>query len=252
MTVSVGKQLSFRLITGLLLLLLFPLGPARAEETGADWCGDLMKWVEANRANLPRTYEEISALHPVYRRAIYGYLPAETKSALWRAQFERYLSGSQLTGEQRSLLLESLQWVTPRTFVLLDGKNRPARARLVRYLEDFDARAQKAFGRERAQEIFSTLGPASVEDRFFSSPQAPLAISTDVEPPPPPPEPVAGPVACSCSRSHTECPSGYTCTGNHACNRITNGCGPIYARVDCDGLCEKPEPFDEDPVEINP
>lgn len=251
MKVSVRKQISFRLAATLVLLWFVSMGTARAEETGASWCDDLMKWIEANRTDLPQTYEEISALHPTYRRAIYGFLPAETKSALWRTQFERYLSGSQLTEEQRSLLLEALQSVTPRTFALLDGKSRPARARLVRYFEDFEARALKAFGPERTQEIFSTIGPASIEDRFFSAPRELLTSSTSLEPSPSP-DPSPGPVACSCSRSHKECPSGYTCTGNHACNRVTNGCGPFYARVDCDGLCEKPEPAAEDPIGTTP
>lgn len=234
----------------LVLSSLTPTAWGAPQKASPSSCDGVFEWVAANRDNLPRTYDEISTLHPAYRRAIYTTLSPEERSELWRTQFERYLaSGLRLTKEQRGLLREALGFSTPLTFALLGERTNPERADLLRYLDDFEARSKRAFGDERSRAIFGMLGPASVEDMFFSAAVEPSPYPS----PDPSPDPSPGPIACSCARTGDDCPKGYACTGNHACNRIVNGCGGVIFKLDCDGLCEQPAPdSDPDPDPVDP
>jgi hypothetical protein len=235
-----AARIQYRLILCVLLSIAFlgsVPGAAQAQpQIGRYSCDVALNWVAAHRDNLPQTYEALSALHPVYRRAVYGVLSSTTKSALWRTQFERYLSRKNLTQEQRGLLLEAIQLSSPRTFDLIVGGEPPAHTRLMQYLDEFNVRSAKAFGSERVREIFGMIGPASVEELFFGAPEKSLSDSPSPDPSP------SQPVACSCNRERNNCPSGYACSALQACNRITNGCGTILMSRDCDGLCLQPSP----------
>lgn len=231
-----------RPVLTLLLVLVFfaPAASGAAQKPNLSACDGIFAWVDAHRNNLPRTYDEISTLHPAYRRAVYTTLSAEEKSELWRTQFDRQLAtGSRLTAQQRGLLNEAREFSTPLTFSLLVDNQSVARAGLLAYLGDFDVRAKKAFGEERARAIFGMLGPASVEDMFFSAATAPG------DPDSPSPTPDA--TACSCSRNASDCPKNYACSGSSACNRIVNGCGGVIWKSDCDGLCKEPTAVSDPP-----
>ncbi|MBB5135012.1 phage tail protein X [Thermocatellispora tengchongensis] len=114
-------------------------------------------WVEANRHRLPRTYAEFSRFPIAHRRAIYNALGPSARSALWVEQLTRYLDANPgLPAEQRQVLTDAMALLRDERAHRHDAAGLPLLHEELRRLE---ARGIAAFGRDRARDLFATLGP---------------------------------------------------------------------------------------------
>ncbi|MCD9196136.1 bacteriocin fulvocin C-related protein [Streptomyces albireticuli] len=163
------------------------------------------KWVEANRARLPRDYEAFAAHEMPYRQAIFAALAPADRSRLWLEHLERYRGSHQdLTAEQRGVLDRAgVVFGRESTFT---GMN----AALHQELESLRKDAIAILGREEGRAALATLGPV---------PAAPLP-------------------GCTCSCYSDWCsPNGCVCCVRDCwCQPKLNGCGTAFAYL-CFGTC---------------
>ncbi|WP_163505214.1 bacteriocin fulvocin C-related protein [Fodinicola acaciae] len=65
-------------------------------------------WVAANRANLPTSYDEVTAYPMAHRQAIFSALAPQTRRQLWAEQLARYEAAHrELDAAQRAVLAEA-------------------------------------------------------------------------------------------------------------------------------------------------
>jgi hypothetical protein len=111
------------------------------------------EWV-ANLAQRPTSYQDVTALPMVRRRAVYGLSSVDTKVALWQEHLRRYRQGHpDLTGAQTALL-DSVSAAVP---ALLGAGRDASRVEAAR------ARAVEVLGHDRAVAAFGVLGAAGTE-----------------------------------------------------------------------------------------
>lgn len=67
-------------------------------------CVRAEEWVEAHKGALPQFYDQVVSYPMAHRRAIFGNLTPEARSALWRENLRRFAIGRELTAEQQGYL----------------------------------------------------------------------------------------------------------------------------------------------------
>lgn len=202
---------------------LFLPAQAQAEKE----CARVERWLKQNEGNLPRTYEELSILPVTYRRAVFGTLPAEEKSELWRNHLTTYLEAhSDLTSRQRKLIEKAIDMVTPEMFS--SSPRDPRWEKLVfRPSRALELQAKKVFQPEQIQEIFAQLGPSDLDDRqpFLEKLQEDNGGEQ------------AEASACSCATTSPYCPTNYWCYyRQNNCTIIRDQCGTFWTHH-CNGHC---------------
>lgn len=188
------------------------------------------EWAVANRATLPSTLERMAPYPAAYRLAAFRQLSPEVRSSLVRAHFALFESRFTLTAEQRQVLNEMLQIVTPEAYV--DQGNEEARAKM-------KPLCQKLSGMLSKEELaaFGTLGVTAPSEprvthfaRVLKNVVAPYVAEATT----------AGArqgQKCTClsTSSCSGCAlSGGTCTPGGCSGGIFCGCGFLFS---CDGLC---------------
>jgi hypothetical protein len=199
------------------LLLLGPMQPVKAiPEKTASIQRDSSLVSDQALVN----YEEFSRLTLLKRKLIYSNLSPEVQSELWRAQLWRYLVSEDLTLEQRTVLLEALQFASPLLFASNKDRKQSTYRRNIRKLKNLEIRALKAFGFEKVGRIFTELG--SIDGNL----QVLAEDGSGGEHP-----------NCACARESDYCGSSSHCSsGPTLCLVVASDCGTFWA-YDCDGLC---------------
>lgn len=173
------------------------------------------KWVEANKANLPQTYEAFSAHDLEHRRAIYNALSPQTRSRLWITHLEEYRSSHpSMTADQNAAFNAAMELVS-------DSENlaSPITEEMHHRLNSLEEMAIAAFGEDEALAVFANLGPRPVfapSDRLTSTHAA-----------------AGGP--CQCSISSPYC-GDYTCHYKALGCYEETGCGTLLLKM-CNGMC---------------
>jgi hypothetical protein len=110
------------------------------------------KWVAANRANLPTTYDDFARFAVPYREAICAALSPETRSRLWTEHVRRFRAANPNPTAAQAAVLDRVATLAadPATF----GGARPDDAGLVES-------AIAAYGKDTAAALLATLGPAA-------------------------------------------------------------------------------------------
>jgi hypothetical protein len=201
---------------------------AEPEQPVSEDCATIQAWVEANKERLPTTYEGLSRFSVTYRRAIFGTLPADIKSRLWRQHFHVYLANHpNLAPAQIAIVREMHALASPEFFARRsdDAKRNGATDRLRaeddRRLAELEERAAELFSNHELTALMAYLGPAE-EERQLQDSNNPLPMG----------------IACECSTSSDWCASGYDCW-HASCDVIRDACGSWWS-YDCNGLCFRP------------
>jgi hypothetical protein len=100
------------------------------------------------------SYEQVTALPAVQRRAVYGLSSVETKAALWQEHLRRYRRASPDLTTTQAALLDSLTAGVPT--LIAGAKDSPD-------LETAKAKAIAVLGHDDAIAAFGMLGPASTD-----------------------------------------------------------------------------------------
>ncbi|GFN01028.1 hypothetical protein Sfulv_58380 [Streptomyces fulvorobeus] len=146
---------------------------AEQEQTSAH------RWAarRAAEGRLPRTYTEVSAYPPAYRKAVYAQSAPTVRSSLWTDHLSAFeASRKELSPAQRAVLANARAIAAePSNFDRARGSEGPAeplRGRLLELHRD----AADAFGAEGAYAMLANLGPAgSTEGRVTSTWPSPSA-----------------------------------------------------------------------------
>ena len=177
-------------------------------------------WVEANRASLPRAYDEVVAYPMTYRKAIYRALSPRDRSRLWTEQLSRHLAANpDLPPQKARVVRDALAFVGDESsFDFADGRSR----NLAR-VQELTQAAEQAFAHTEIGGLFARLGPDG-----HASVGSVAVPDTDVE-------------GCDCSQESNYCPdnagcvfwkySQYCICGAYCCD-----CGFLW-QYECDGIC---------------
>jgi hypothetical protein len=188
-----------RIAVGLILFLAF-IAPLSAE--AGESCSEIQAWVAANADKLPFTHEAFNQYSSEYRRAMWGHLAAEVKSAIWTRQLELYLEAHPgLKPEQVDVIKQALYLATPELF----AASALASSRVA--LESLRSRGATVFDRAELARILIPTGA-------------------------PEPGPIVMQPQCNC-QDDWDCGDGYC--GYSRCSP-TIGCGP-GGFYDCFGWC---------------
>jgi hypothetical protein len=153
MTASTRSKLMLCLVIGLITVpaeaLLLPVArtpnPAAA---AVEWTATL------DTAELREAAANIDAYPALYRRAIMVALSPADRSDAWRGVFRKYLdSNPSLTPDQTAVLEDAIDMAAPEAFVA------PVSKELKERISRVFTRAEAAFGKTAAMELFVTLGP---------------------------------------------------------------------------------------------
>lgn len=221
--------MSVRIRLGVLLCLVLALtlgstAPAQA----ASSCSIAEAWAVEHVTELPRDYDSFVELPLSHRKAVYSRLAAEERQSLWHTQWDAALSREDLTDDQRAVILEAIQVMTPDTFALLERKRGWRYQQALEQVRALEARALAAFGKKEAGELFAQIGPVRSQrvvlvDQLVQAPTSSLeSLASE---------------ACSCSQDSDWCPDGYGCgTDGDGCDTIRDECGTFWT-YDCNGEC---------------
>lgn len=218
------------------------LAPAIADEPE---CLAAQRWVESHASELPGSLGEISSYPHLYRAQIFGHLPAQVKSQLWR----EHLSGAlarhpEWNPRQIALVSKAIQTFTPEIFGLDEGD--PARAEAAGRIDALWEEALQLFSRQQAEGLLVRLGSPQptynavsswpIYFRSFVRQSWSAAAQVGIEP---------NRLPCSCkSWVERPCPNLEWCLGG--C-KLT-WCGPGLFDI-CDGTCVATAPGDPVPVD---
>ncbi len=203
---GIGRKAFLRLGAGAAVaagMMIAGKAPAFAERSRES----AQAWIEANRGNLPQTYDALADYPMAYRRAIYLELPPEGKSRFWLEHMRRYRAAHPhlSPGQVKALAQGQAIAARPSTFEGDYGSD----PRLEKMRDD----AVREFGMAEAVAIFVTLGPSDTV--------APGQT-----------EPMFG---CTCNQADDWCTWGYHCRDAN-CQNSSSGCG-TWGGQRCNGLC---------------
>ncbi|HEU5429011.1 MAG TPA: bacteriocin fulvocin C-related protein [Actinocrinis sp.] len=177
-------------------------------------------WVEANRANLPRAYDEVVAYPMTYRKAIYRALSAQDRSRLWAEQLGRHLAAHpDLAAQKAQVVRDALAFVrNEASFDFAAGRSRD-----IGRVEELSRAAERVFDRAEIGELFATLGT-------YGEVSAARTVGPDVD--------VEG---CNCSQESNYCPQNADCiywkySQYCICGAYCCDCGFLW-QYECDGIC---------------
>lgn len=183
---------------------------------------EALAWAEANAKSLPRTYDEVVAHTPPYRRAIYEASSPSVRSRLWIEQLTRRRAATDLSAAQRSVLDRALALARDESTFSNDKATITAVLPKVAAFRDAGA---AVFDRDDYYRTFASLGPAL-------RPGTVTPQDCDI---------------CTCSTEDDWCAKparycreitcAYECDQPHGCYCFT-GCGTFW-RYECNGYCER-------------
>ncbi|MER5650303.1 bacteriocin fulvocin C-related protein [Streptosporangium sp. NPDC002524] len=173
------------------------------------------RWVQANKANLPQTYEAFGAHDLEHRRAIFNALPPQTRSRLWVDHLREHRGSQPNTSAEQNAVFDAVMELAGDSKTFAAPIAEETHHRLVSLQE----KAVAAFGEKDAAALFANLGPR------------PASTSSDQ----PPHAHAAAAGVCECSTSSPLC-GGMSCyRGAFGCYQET-GCGFLWDFL-CNGLC---------------
>lgn len=181
-------------------------------------CEVAVEWVQAHKADLPRTYSSLAPYSPLYRKAIYAELTAPERIAIWRTRLETFAADSSaLTSTQRTMINE----VMARLPVYLNG----AEGRRAIKQEGLGRRLRAVFGDSLTAVIFTQIGPDAAADPRSVNGAAALSKALSQG-------------ECDCNDSSSFSCFGGTCTllSGQMCIVMITGCGLFGCEV-CNGVC---------------
>ncbi len=124
-------------------------------------CQELERWA-AQLEKLPATYEELIALEPDQRQAVYRRLSAEEQALLWQEQLDRALARKGLDEEQKTLVEEVRAFATPANFEASKAGSGSRYEAVQVGVGNLDARIRQIFSREDRKQLFYFLGPLGI------------------------------------------------------------------------------------------
>lgn len=172
----------------------------------------LKRWAEVNSANV--NYGSLSLLSLSHRRALYGELSPEQRSALWVAHAENFLTAHpELNSEQQAVVDKAIvRFKTPAGERSRDSD---------RVLEE---EARSVLGWDQAARLLTVLGPA--EEGDAQGPQPSEKLMKRMVP------------QCSCATGDSWCGIFSDCIWNREdCADQADKCGTGW-EWDCDGRCD--------------
>ncbi|MFD7667412.1 bacteriocin fulvocin C-related protein [Streptomyces sp. NPDC059788] len=210
-----GRKQFLRLAGGAAVTAGLLIGAGRAAANAATADRDEAElWVEAHRDSLPQDYDAMIA-HPLHhRQAIWAALPPATRSRLWVEHLTRYRRAHPGLSPEQSGVLEKVHRIAARessfAFDRVDDPGPGERA--------LREAAAQHFGREEANRLFATLGPAEPSGRRGAK-----ALN------------------CNCSVesnycSSSACHDNQCMKGRCSCRVYQRSCGYLW-RYPCDGFC---------------
>ena len=165
-----------------------------------------LAWVEANSHRLPQRYDDIVKHDMPYRRAIFAELAPDTQRSMWFDHVNNYRAAhSNLNAEQNAALDRVVALIRDCPFTEQPKEGSPFQ----RAAKEVNERVVKAFGKDQARAILTTLGPAD-------------QVGTDG-------------VLCQCSdQCHDWCEGSRYCKYG-GCD-FTRSCCTLWQWV-CNGFC---------------
>ncbi|OKH98028.1 hypothetical protein A6A06_27730 [Streptomyces sp. CB02923] len=211
-----GRKQFLRLAGGAAVTAGLLIGAGRATASAAPGAGgdEAERWVEAHRDALPQDYDAMTA-HPMhYRQAIWAALPPAVRSRLWVEQLTRYRRAHPRLSPGQTGVLDAVHRIAAQeagfAFDRVDDPGPDERA--------LRESAARHFGREEANLLFATLGPAEPSGRRGAKA---LNCNCSVE-------------SNYCSTS--ACHDNQCMKGRCSCRVYQRSCGYLW-RYPCDGFC---------------
>ena len=208
-----------------LALLAFATFPeAMSDERVCDLAHE---WTESHAGDLPQTYEDISALPTLYRRAAFHQLSPERKTRFWQEHLGSYLTEEQgqLTPQQREVVEEALDCVTEDSYKIRED-NILWGVQILQQARSMEDKFLKVFSPEQTKAILATLGPKEQEYNSVSTLRLYLAYQIRNS--------LTASADCNCNSTWFGCNVLSPCCSD-ACVPW-DGCGP-YGWFVCDGKC---------------
>ncbi|MEM1204427.1 MAG: bacteriocin fulvocin C-related protein [Acidobacteriota bacterium] len=203
------RQLAFCLI-----VLCLPATLA-ADLAPATDCDAATRWVAERADALPTTFDELAALPPSHRKAVFSALPAEHQSRLWQQHLDRWSAAQgDLTPAQLNLIAEARRLTSAEHFELAPGADSLDSA-----LHLFDMQALRHFTPEQTRAAFYDLAG-------FAATGIQIEDEDKLE--------------CDCAQGRPgtvqACPDNSSCKTGGCSNPGGRGCG-LFHFVPCDGVC---------------
>lgn len=197
-------------IYGCLLVCLTPVLSPTISAGSRTRCAALQAWAAQYKNQAP-TLDEFSAFDRPHRIAIFNAVSPRVRATLMREHLDRWTRQPDLTGDQRSLLAEARELLTPTLYSRHDGPEHEA-------LSQLWSRAASAFPSNEDRRRWFDLAPSTESLRSTAR------ASTNAGDPP-----------CECNwlRAWPQCSN---CIGG-GCEASGDGCGPFGAYA-CNGMCE--------------
>lgn len=180
-------------------------------------CAGLIRWAESYRGTHP-TLEHLARLDRAERRAVANVLTPTVLAGLWKEQLTRFGDRPELSPEQRTLVREAQELVTPALFY--EHSNATAAVR------EFWTRAERVFPLPAHRRTFLELAPNAQRQPVMVVGRAPL---------------------CECNGQLGDDCGAWRCGLPNGCRSWT-GCGPL-GRYPCNGVCV---PWSEAQTELRP
>lgn len=174
------------------------------------------KWVQANRANLPQTYQAFGVHDLEHRRAIFNALPPQARSRLWGDHLQEHRGSLPKMSAEQNAVFDAFMELAGDSKTFAAPNTEETHHSLASLLE----RAVAAFGESDAAALFANLGPRSASTSSDRPAHAHTAAAS----------------ACECSISSPLCLGGNRCyQGALGCYQ-ENGCGALWWYI-CNGMC---------------
>lgn len=211
-------------------LLLTGKAPAFAAARRPGTWADPAAWARANKAKLPRTYDEVVSYPEMYRRAIHVESSPQVRSQLWAEQLSRYQAAHPALSVDQASVVDTASKLAADPATFADTMTTQVRQRLSTLKDS----AIKAFGNSDARQLVAMLGPA---EPVLMSANASGAIPAGV---------IVNGCGCSVESDYcvqSSCVPWQDCTCNGPfpndcipCSAVSGGCGTFY-QYPCDGGC---------------
>ena len=119
-------------------------------------CQIIQEWVESQRADLPTSYDELSAFPYTFRVRIFSALSALQRREFFRTHLVRYMEQHpELSDERQQLLAEAVQALGLHGFpTIQESIDRD-------WITQFRTRAGLVFSPDEVHALFETLGPTN-------------------------------------------------------------------------------------------
>jgi hypothetical protein len=203
------------------LLVSFHTSAASSPKTS---CDTLHEWAQVYRGTSP-SLDTFAPFDRPHRVAIFTALTPEVRSALWREQLRRIARRTDLSVQQRDLINEAIELLTPAMYAHDPAARQAGVA--------FWTRAQHAFATSEQRRLMFELGGPTPRPKaarammpsLWDRMSAPFRAEAQAQGP------------CWCNIGWQDCI--WCVTGG--CRYKLDGCGP-YGLFECDGVCDYWQP----------